>query len=64
MNLSVYNILGEKVISLVDAKQNAGKHEVSWNGRDINGRLVGSGLYFYRIEADDFIKTYKMMLLK
>ena len=64
VNLSVYNILGEKVISLVDAKQNAGKHEVSWNGRDINGRLVGSGLYFYRIEADDFIKTYKMMLLK
>jgi hypothetical protein len=64
VNLSVYNVLGEKVISLVNTKQPAGQYEVVWDGRDNLGRSVCSGLYFYRIEADNFVKAYKMMLLK
>lgn len=64
VNLSIYNVLGEKVITLVHGKQTTGEHEIIWDGRDNKGRLVGSGIYFYRIEASGFVKTYKMMLLK
>jgi flagellar hook assembly protein FlgD len=62
--LSVYNILGKKVVSLVDKQQPAGSHLVTWDGRDSDGRMVGSGVYFYRIESGDFSKTYKMIFMK
>ena len=62
--LTVYNVLGEKVATLVDKKQQTGSYEVSWNGQDSIGRMVGSGVYFYKIEAGDFVKTHKMMLLR
>ena len=41
-----------------------GSHTVTWNGTDSRGRAVSSGVYFYRIEAEGFAATHKMMLLK
>ena len=64
VKLVVYNILGQKVKTLVDEEQTAGFRQVVWNGQNDRGETVGSGIYFYRIQAGDFIKTAKMSLLK
>lgn len=57
--LIVYNLRGEELASLVDSKQTAGNHEVTWDASN-----VASGLYFYRLQARDFVQTRKMLLLK
>jgi pectinesterase len=59
VTITVYNLLGEKIMTLVNADQPAGYHAVVLDG----GRLA-SGIYFYRIESGNFCKTKKMMLLK
>ena len=64
VKLTVYNLLGEKVAALIDARQNAGKYQVQWNGRDRQGRQVSSGVYLYRLEAGTFVQTRKMILLR
>jgi M6 family metalloprotease-like protein len=62
--LKVYNILGQEVKTLVDKAQEPGNYVVTWNGKDHSGNEVSSGVYFYRIEAGDFIQTKRMVLLK
>ncbi len=47
VRLRVYNVLGQEVVELLNASREVGKHEVLWNGRDAQGRLVPSGVYFY-----------------
>jgi len=64
VTLTVYNILGAVVTTLVDEYQGAGSHRVEWNGNDANGRTVSSGVYFYKISAGEFSETKKMMLMK
>jgi len=62
--LEVYNIRGQKVRTLVNEFKEIGYHSVIWDGRDDNSKPVGSGIYFYRLNAGDFDKTRKMILLK
>ncbi|MCX6835278.1 MAG: T9SS type A sorting domain-containing protein [candidate division Zixibacteria bacterium] len=57
--LSVFNVLGQKVTTLVDAELAADRYEVEWDGSH-----VASGIYFYRLDTDKFVMTKKMMLLK
>jgi hypothetical protein len=64
VRLTIYNVLGQKVKVLVDEIQDAGYKSVIWDGKDIDGRDVASGIYFYKIEAQSFEKTKKMILLK
>ena len=64
VKLVVYNALGQKVYTLFDGKQRKGLHIAQWNGIDQRGRQVSSGVYFYRLEAEDFEMTKKMVLLK
>lgn len=64
VTLSVYNVLGQKVVDLVDRELDAGFHQVDWDGRSSGGTQVSSGIYFYKLEADSFVQTKKMMLLK
>jgi len=59
VKLSVYNLLGQKVATLVDERQQAGTHQVEW---DASG--YGSGIYYYRIEAGEFQEVKKMILLR
>jgi len=61
--LKIYNILGQHVVTLVDATMNAGYHHVVWNGRDMYGSMVGSGIYFYTIEVsnNEAGKLYRMV---
>jgi tetratricopeptide (TPR) repeat protein len=64
VTLSVYNIRGQKVKTLLDDNKDEGAHSIVWNGTDESGRNVGSGIYFYRIESQGFSQTHKMVLLK
>jgi hypothetical protein len=64
VRLTVHNVLGQEVARLVDGRQEAGYHEVRWNGMDANGIPVASGVYLYRMQAGDFVKTSKMVLMK
>jgi flagellar hook assembly protein FlgD len=62
--VAVYNIRGQKVITLVDGLKEAGQYSINWNGRDENGRRVSSGVYFYRMNAGDFTAVRKMVIVK
>jgi len=64
VTLSIYNILGQKVRVLVDEYQSAGYKTVNWDGKDGEGRGLATGIYFYRIQAGDFTRTNKMVLMK
>lgn len=59
VTLTVYNVLGQNVSTLVDENMNAGVHQITWDASD-----VSSGVYFYRLNANDKTETRKMMLLK
>lgn len=64
IELSIYNIKGQKVRTLVNEILPAGEHSAIWNGKDSNGKLVGSGIYFYKLQTDSYTETKKMILLK
>ncbi len=64
VTIDVYNLMGQKVATLVNERINAGYHTVNWNGRDASGNRVTSGVYIYKITAGDFAKSKKMLLVK
>ncbi|MHB1050902.1 MAG: FlgD immunoglobulin-like domain containing protein [Bacteroidota bacterium] len=64
VRMSVYDILGREVRTLLNGDLNAGFHQVVWDGKNNAGTSVSSGVYIYRIEAGSFISTKKMMLMK
>ena len=64
VRVSIYNILGQKVRTLVDGRETAGQKSIIWDGKNERGEEVSSGIYFYRLEAEEFVQTKKMLLLK
>jgi len=64
VKLTIYNILGRKVITLVNERQVAGYKMVRWDSRSLSGNEVASGIYFYRFQAGDFMQTRKMVLIR
>ena len=64
VTLDVYNLLGERVASLVDDVQEAGVYRVGWDGRDKNGETVATGVYLYRVKSGNFSSVRKLLLLK
>lgn len=64
VNLTVYNMLGQKVAELVNKEYEAGIYEAQWNGKNLEGATVPTGIYLYSIKADGFRKTHKMILMK
>ncbi len=62
--LEVYNIKGQRVKTLANGLQSAGKHAVIWDGRNDDGEQAASGVYFYRLTVGDFVETRKMILAK
>ena len=62
--LSVYNILGEQVATLVSRQETAGLHAIWWDGRDNQGKPLSSGIYLYRMVAGPFVQTKKLLILK
>ncbi|NIN01126.1 MAG: M20/M25/M40 family metallo-hydrolase [candidate division Zixibacteria bacterium] len=64
VKITIYNILGQRVKTLVQEHQKAGHKRIEWDGRDGRGEELATGIYFYRIEAEQFVQTKKMLLLK
>ncbi|MBD3257524.1 T9SS type A sorting domain-containing protein [candidate division GN15 bacterium] len=64
VRIEIINILGRRVKTLVNEEQAAGEYTVTWDGRDESGGAVATGVYFYRLVADDHVATKKMLLLK
>ena len=64
VELVIYNILGQKVRTLVNQPLEPGEHSIVWNGTDNKGRSVASGIYFYRMKAGNYSETQKMVLKK
>ncbi len=62
--LDVYNVLGQKVRTLIDRSLPAGIYNITFDGRGDDGRQLASGVYYYRIMAGDFRRSRMMMLLK
>jgi len=64
VDVAIYNMLGQKIRTLVSTQKKFGYHNSVWNGLTDDGVSVSSGVYIYRIMAGDFIKTKKMVLMK
>jgi hypothetical protein len=63
VTLKIYNMLGQEVITLIDTELQPGNKEVIWYGRDYDGRKAASGIYLYRLQADDRSGVRKMILV-
>ncbi len=64
VKLAVYNVLGQEIARLVDDNLQAGSYHFTWDGTNHSGQRVASGVYFYRLEANNFVATRKMIMLK
>lgn len=64
VRIEIFNVLGQRVTTLVEAFKEAGSYPITWNGTSDAGTTVASGMYFYRIDTDNFSDTKKMMMLK
>ncbi len=64
VTLQVFNVQGQLVKTLAHIFQNAGAYKVTWDGTDMNGSIVPSGVYFYQIEANDFAQVRRLVFMR
>ena len=64
VDLAIYNLLGQRVRTLVQETQAAGSYQVVWNGRNDKGALVASGIYLYRLSSAQEVQVRRLLLLK
>jgi hypothetical protein len=64
VQVKIYDILGREIATLVNQKQNPGNYEIKWDGLSASGGQVPSGVYFYKLQANEYTKTKKMILLR
>ncbi|MFQ5865621.1 MAG: S8 family serine peptidase [bacterium] len=64
VELTIYNLLGQKIRTLVNERQNAGFYSIQWEGKNEAGMPVSSGVYLYRLKAGDFTVSREMVLLR
>ena len=64
VELIIYNIMGQKVITLVNEKQTAGFYQVKWKGLNSLGNQVSTGIYFYKLQAENFKDIKKMVFIR
>ncbi|SVD30817.1 uncharacterized protein METZ01_LOCUS383671, partial [marine metagenome] len=64
VNITVYDMMGRLVKTLVNSSQTAGYKDIQWNATNHRNEPLSAGLYLYTIQAEDFIETRKMILLK
>jgi len=60
----VYNVLGQSVRTLLSSYMAAGRHELTWDGRNDRGIGIASGVYFYRLHAKDHVRSRCLVLLR
>jgi len=64
VNITIYDMLGRKVKTLINQNQDAGHKSVIWDATNDFGKPVSAGIYLYQIQVDEYISTKKMVLLK
>ncbi|MBI4722264.1 MAG: T9SS type A sorting domain-containing protein, partial [Candidatus Stahlbacteria bacterium] len=64
VTINIYNILGQKVATLVNENKKAGFYTVKWNGKNGMGKKVATGIYFYRLDTHEYTATKKMYLIR
>jgi flagellar hook assembly protein FlgD len=64
VRITIYNQLGRHIKTLVNSRHSAGHYSVSWDAKDKYDLPIAAGLYFCKMEADDFIKMIKLALVK
>ena len=64
VNISIFDLMGRKVMSLINLKQPAGYQSIRWDGTNSFGEIVSTGMYIYTIQAGDFRQAKKMVLVK
>ena len=64
MELAIYNVLGQRVRTLVQDIQAAGSYQVSWHGRNDEGAAVASGIYLYRLSSAYEVQVRRLLLMK
>ena len=64
VTITIYNLLGQEVKTLVNDTKPAGSYQVRWNGDDREGRMMATGIYFYRLVSNQLTETKKMILLR
>ena len=64
IQLSIYNVLGQNVNTLVNSVMSAGTHTIEWNATDLSGSPVASGIYFYELRSETFTERKKMLLIR
>ncbi|NLI15740.1 MAG: T9SS type A sorting domain-containing protein, partial [candidate division Zixibacteria bacterium] len=64
VSIEVFNVLGQKVKTLISEYKDAGTYSVRWDGTNNNGMAVPSGVYFYRMVTEGFSQTNKMIMLR
>jgi hypothetical protein len=64
VSIEIFNVLGQKVRTLVNETKTAGSCRIEWNGNDDAGKAVSTGVYLYRFQAGDVVQTKKMLLIK
>ncbi len=63
VRIHVFNLMGQQIRTLIDEEQKPGNYKIMWDGNNALGKTVTSGIYFYRLDAEGFSQTRKMILL-
>ncbi|MBT7594529.1 MAG: T9SS type A sorting domain-containing protein, partial [Gemmatimonadetes bacterium] len=64
IDLGIYNLAGQRLLTLTRSQYPSGTHTLQWDGRDASGRSLSSGVYFYRLNAGERVATKKLLLLR
>ena len=64
VELAIFNLVGQRVVTLVEEGREAGTYTVGWDGRDVSGEHLGTGVYLYRLRAGRQAQTRKLLLLR
>ena len=64
VTIKIYDMLGRLVMVLVKDRQSPGTYSIAWNGKDVNGIALPSGVYLYTLKAGSYTETKKMILIK
>ncbi|MDD2229957.1 MAG: carboxypeptidase regulatory-like domain-containing protein [Candidatus Cloacimonetes bacterium] len=63
VNLSIYNIKGQLIRTMISSTQSPGTYSLTWDGKDTNGRDASNGIYFYRLQAGSFVSSKRLVKL-
>ncbi|MDW7679667.1 MAG: T9SS type A sorting domain-containing protein, partial [bacterium] len=64
IQIEIYNLMGQKVRTLIDGVRNAGTHLIEWDGRDDAGHVLSSGVYIFTLRSGNFMAARRMTLIK